>query len=364
MAGDWNILAARISGDGYFDIVETELPMTISDISRNVSAPSTMDGTISHGLKQYKNQGRPVFEPWNTVLIAVSDDQIRGLTLYRRPTFDGSAWKLDQIGLPGYLIGLPYDGEERFSNADPLDIYRHIWAHAQGHANGNLGITIDGLTSPVRVGGDGTVVVDDTQAEKPRELNWWSTTDLGKTVDDLSRETPFDWLEQVGWDGDQPHCHIALGHPTIGGRKDQLRFVLGENLADVPGVGEADYVNGLWTLGAGEGRDRVRGYAGVTDGRLRRAQTYEDKSLTGTAQANAVAAERLGLSRGQFTVDSVEVYDHPNAPLAEIEPGDEVPLYAETDWVTVDQYVRVIGISESPQKSDRAVLTVMRSVQA
>jgi len=359
--GEWNFLAGRLAGDGSIDIIETELPINVEAIDRNLSAPSTMDGSISNEVKRLKVNGRPIFEPWNTVLIAEASGLIRGMTIYRKPTFDGPKWSLDQIGLPGYALGMPFTDEKVYTKADPLNIFRDVWAHLQGQQNGNLGLTIDDLKSPVLVGSD---AVEGDSESGPRLLNWWSTLDLGKTIDDLARETPFDWVERYSWQGDQPHCHIGLGYPTIGGRKDHLRLVLGENLASEPSVSEGDWVNQTYVLGSGEGRDRVRGYAGVADSRLRRVRVVDDKGKASVDQANARAREELNALRGHFIVDTLEVFDHPNAPLEAIELGDEIPLFAEMDWAEVDDYVRVVGKSESPVKSDVATLTVVRTVTA
>lgn len=361
-AGDWNFLAGRFVGDGSIEIVETELPINITSIARTLSAPSAMDGTITNKVKRLQVGGKPILEPWNTVLIAEASGIIRGMSIYLKPEFTGTAWNMRQIGLGGYPQGMPYDGETSFTDTDPMDIFRHVWDHLQGFDYGNIGVTIDREAhSPVRVG---TAVAEGDTASGPRKLNWWETTDLGATIDSYAKETPFDWVEQYSWQVDQPHCHIGMGYPTIGERKDHYRLVLGENMASVPGVTEADFVNGVLGLGAGEGRDRVRGWAGVTDGRIRRVRTVDEKGITSTEQMAARCRDELNSTRGQLLVDTVTVYDHPNAPLEAIELGDELPLYAETDHVLVDAYVRVVGKDESPQANDQATLTVVRQVYA
>lgn len=358
-AGDWNYLAGRFNGDGLIEIIETELPLDVDSLDRSLSVPSGMDGSITNSTKRLKVNGRPIFEPWNTVIIAEASGIIRGMTIYRKPTFAGSKWTLDQIGLPGYAIGQPYTEERSYTDKDPLDIFREVWRHLQSQPNGNLGLTIDDLQSPVRVG---TPTVEGDNTSGPRLLNPWDTKNLGATVDEYARETPFDWVEEFSWEGDQPHCHLRLGYPTLGTRKDKLRLALGENLATEPTISNADEVNQFFVLGAGEGRDRVRGYAGVSDGKLRRATVVDDKSITSVPAANARARGGLAGARGAFVIDELDVYDHPNAPLAAIELGDELPCYAETDWALYDDYVRVIGKRESPTKNDVATLTVVRTV--
>lgn len=364
---DWDYQAGRINGDGTIDIIETDLPIKIESIDRRLSAPSSMRGEISQPLQRLKNQGRPVFEPWQTVILAVADDDIRGMAIYRKPTFTGEAWNLDLIGLPGYAIGQPYDGEQQFVQADPLDIYRHVWAHLQGKPRGNLGITVDPLTSNVRVGTESEDVEFATGAGEqvsfeagPRKFSLWSTPDLGKVIDDYARSTPFDWLETFSWDGIQPHCHIRLGCPTIGGRKTAPRFVLGENLATEPSVTTEDYATEVFVLGNGEGRDAIRGYAGDNSIGIRRALLVNDNSIETVTEANVLAHDTLVSMRSQFVVEELEVHQHPNAELEAIELGDEIQLYAETTWATVDDWVRVVGRSDAPGRSDVTRLTVVR----
>lgn len=362
------MMAGYLTGDGHIEIVETELPITISSIDRNLSAPSAMSGTITNAIRRLKNAGRPVFEPRNTVILAEASGFIRGLGIYQRPTFTGANWALTTTGLGGYPMGQPYLGEQSYVEADPLDIYREIWANLQSQPRGNLGVTIDDLQSPVRVGSAKEDVAFTTGAGEavsfeagPRKLNFWQTLDCGRVIDDYAKEAPFDWLENPYWLGDEPRCHIDLGYPTIGARKDHLSFVLGENLATEPGAVVTDFYNEVHVLGAGEGRDRIRGFAAVNDGRLRWAKTVEDKSAENVAKANAAASALLARSRGDVVVESLEVYNHPNAPLEGVEMGDEVLLQAETQWNDIEQWVRVVGRSEAPGRSDVVQFTVVRS---
>jgi hypothetical protein len=153
VSSDWNFLAGRLNGDGTVTITETELPISISSIESNLSAPSAMRGTISQEVKRLKgNNGRPIFEPFNTVILAEASGILKGYGMYRVPSYRGSDWELDIIGLPGYALGMPYDGDVTFVQEDPLNIFRHIWGHLQSFPMGNLGITSDTLNSPVRVG--------------------------------------------------------------------------------------------------------------------------------------------------------------------------------------------------------------------
>jgi hypothetical protein len=360
VAGEWSYYAGRLDGDGGIDNIIELADFTIGSVDQGLSTPSTWRGSIDTEVKELKgSNGLPILEPWNTVLMAEASGLLRAMGIYRRPTFNGRNWDLDVIGMSGYPIDMPYDGEIEFIAADPLDMFRHIWNHLQSRPRGNLGVTIDSTASPIRVGTPTSTTDTATFDEGPRNYNWWDTHNLGAEIDSLSRETPFDWVERVSWNGNTPACRIELGYPTIGDRKIQ-RFVLGENLATEPTVTGADYVNETWVVGNGEGRARIRGRAGIADGRVRRVKVIEDQDERSLGSANSRAARMLAMNRGQLVVDTIEIYDHVNAPLAGIELGSEYPLYAETDHAVVDTFVRVVGKSESPDATDKATLTVIR----
>lgn len=369
MAGeDWNILAGRLSGDGGVDSLIGELPIKISSIDRSLSAPSSMSGTISNEVKRLKrDDGSLILEPGRTLLIAEASGVIKGMGIYQKPRFEGANWSMSAIGLPGYAIGMPYVGETSFTFEDPLNIFRHIWDNIQSQPHGNLGITIDDLLSGQKVG----TVTEDVEFQTgagtnvnfeagPRKLNWYSTFDLGGEIDKYAKATPFDWLERNYWDGDQPHCHIHLGFPQIGVERGHPRLELGVNLAAIPSVTNAEYFNEVVVLGAGEGRDRIRGYAGVNDGRLRKVKIVDQKSIDKLADANALAAATLASLRGEFVIDTVEVWDHPDMPLESFELGNEYPIFGETEQVVMDDYVRLIGRSDVPGGEEKATFTLLR----
>ena len=361
-ADDWNFMAGRIIGDGTIDVVETDLPINITGLERNLSTPSAMTGSIENGVRRLKANGRPIFEPWNTVIIAEAAGQIRGMTIYRKPTFTGANWDLDQIGLSGYALGMPFMGEFQYIYQDPFNIFRDIWWDLQKQPRGNLGITIDDDFCPVRLG---TPPVEGDSESGPYTLAWWEAKDCGAEIDKLAKETPFDWREDVFWkENGAPGCHISLGYPQIGARDDEHFFALDVNLAGVPSITEGEYANETVVLGAGEGRDRVRGYAGVNDNKLRRARVVDDKGVPNLASADARARDELGMTRGDLVVDQITVFNHPNAPLEAITLGNEYLLVAETDHIDFEGWVRVVGMSQAPQKSDEATLTIVRQLAA
>lgn len=369
--GTWRYLGQQLTGDGngvWFP--GGDLQITAPEVTDALSAPPVATATIAADLPQLKGaDGQPLFQRWKTAIYAEAAGQIRAGWLLRDAKRAGTDWELDLVGFSAYPGEQGYDGEKTFVGEDPFNIYRHIWAYLQSQPGGNLGVEVGGTVSPVRVGtpeqtsefttSDGINVSGESG---PRELNWWSTTDLGEEIDRLAAETPFDWLETHAWgSGDQVAHRIVTDYPRIGGKRPDLRLVYGENVRTRPEVGAGRYANGVVVLGSGEGRTRVRGYAGTVDGRLRRVRTVEDTNLTSTTEANARARRELAAGQGQYVVDTILVEDHSNADLMAIQLGDSMPYYAKLDGLTLDQWVRVVRRTVNPARPDRALLTVVRS---
>lgn len=350
--GDWNFLAGRLTGDGNIEITETDLPIEIDSIDRKLGEPKTLSGSITNRVKRLQKDGKPVFEPWNTVVIATVDDNIRGMGIYREPSFNGEVWDLDVAGFGCYPQETLYDGTYSKVDVDPLTVWRHIWDHIQSQPGGNIGVVLDReTTSPSRIG----------TVEEPYKLNYWDNLDLYNDITALSQDAPFDWVERDRWNADgEPECYLEAGHPEIGRIVKEGGIILGVNLETTPAIGAGGAATDVWVYGPGEGSARIRGYAGLTSpGRVRRTKVIDDPTARTTTTANARAARALARSQAVFTVDSVDIVDHPSLRIDTIELGNQYRLYAETPHATVDQFVRVVGISENPLVGGRATLTVV-----
>jgi hypothetical protein len=174
---------------------------------------------------------------------------------------------------------------------------------------------------------------------EPYELAWWDHKDCGSEVNNLAKQTPFDYCEVDSWDDDRRDVRhrLAIGYPRLGRRRGDLRFAAGENvLSGVPlaGAGE-DYASEVVVLGAGDGRDKIRGSATeVSTERLRRVAVLTDKTVTTVSRARAIARAELQRRRPEPTLSELTVDgSHPNAPLGSFEPGDDVLVSGEFPWI-------------------------------
>lgn len=367
-------IVQRLGGEAHGQTLETELKLTGARRGRALSAPPTASGSIATPVVHLTAaDGLPLIRKWRTALFPVDENgNLHGGYVVTNLRPNGQTWELSLAGFTAYPVGQPFSGVKRYVDTDPTDVFRDIWEDLQAQPDGWLGLEISNVTTPVRIGsGPRQVEFSTTEGEdvafeaddQSRKLNWWSTFDCGREIDNLAAETPFDWRERHAWDDNKPGGighFVDIGYPTLGTRKRGPRLVYGENVITPPQpVDNPDYCTDVIVLGAGEGKDRIRGYAGTERDGLRRVKVVEDSDLHSVSQANARAQEELANARAEFLVDTVVVERHSNADIDALEPGDELPYFAETETVVLDQWVRIVNIEHTDDVPDRITVTVV-----
>lgn len=501
-AGDgWRYIAQRFDGTtgGFGQFLDFNVPLQGVSIEDVLSGHNGLSGTITPEYPRLKGaDGQPILHEGGTAIWAEDPSgEIRGGGIVTHSDFgEEGSWDIECTALTGTSIDLPYDGADWFVNVDPLDLFRFIWTKIQSDARHNLGISIDQITSPIRLGTDlvqtvefdlepdvsaglddlepapapvappryatnglwrdaavkalkakswkdkqvddalkkwlqkdalieaknwtplteterkirdraietigwppnppspgtnqGTLVVnirpqmnppaggehesgtvDDTADEEvvtyqydAYKLNWYSNLDLSSDLDSLASDTPFDWHLTSHWQDDEIRHHIRLGYPRLGRRREDLRFVVGENIQVVPSVERdgAEYANEVWVYGAGEGSLMVMGRAfRRDDGRIRKIVTMSDPTLK-TQEACLARAEQEIAKR--FNVDDISeitLTDHPHARMGSVDLGDEIYVQGELGWIDYAAWHRVVARSFQPDDGDSQVLTLIRS---
>jgi hypothetical protein len=372
--GDWRFILQGIDGSGTpGPILHPDLPLSGVSITEGVNVTNELKATISPTEKLIK----PMLVNWGSMIWAEAAGKIRGGGILVHKERAGTAIQLEVMGLHGYAYGMPY-GPNRadsifFVEADPLDIYRHIWTFLQGKPGGNLGLTIDPLKTGLKIGVELEQGEFDTQngpisyESGPYKLNWYETHDLGKNIDDLASDTPFEFREVSNWNaaGTGIETRIELAYPRFSRKRTDLRFVVGDNVIVPPTVTDSgdDWASELMLLGAGEGRTMILGAASLPRGaRLRRVAVEEDKTIKDAKVANTRAYNLLKARIEMGDLTSVTVLDHQMAPLGAVRPGDEIYLSLDYDWQEGEGYwVRVETINYSPDQGNNYVLSVIRS---
>jgi len=499
-AGDgWRYIAQRFDGStgSFGEFIDLNVPLTNVTIEDVLSGHNAMSGTITPEYPRLKGpDGQPILVEGGTAIWAESPDgEIRGGGLLERSGFgDGGQWEIECVAITATSVGLPFTDATFFVNVDPTDLFRYIWTWIQQQRNHNLGITIDGTTSPIRLGTDlvqrvefdteedvsedlepadapiapsrypnngawrdasikalkalswnpkdvedalrkwlnkdtltaekkwtpltekerkirdraidmagwppnppnpgprdiskiGLIYVrpqinppvggEDTTTEEPEptpgatyeydayKLNWYEDLDLGATLDDLAANTPFDWHLTSRWDAnDEIRHHIRLGYPRIGRRRDDLRFVVGENIRTVPAMerDRTEYADEVLVLGAGEGSSMIRGMAfRPNSNRVRKVAVISDPNLKTVAEANQRAELEVSKRSKLEHITEIVLSDHPHAPLGSVDLGDEILVEGDIGWVEFSIWCRVIARAMSPDDGDSQVLTILRS---
>lgn len=365
-------IAMRMNGNGTETPLAWDIPLSSVNFTDDLSGSGAFEGKIAPEFASLKSDnGEPLFKPWSTSLYCEIDGQIRAGGIVTDVSIAGSELSISGVGFMGYFAGMVYVDDYSTVQTDPLDIVRHIISKTQSKRDGNIGLTVDSKTrTPKRLGHtprkdkDGNAAVDENGEElAPYVLTWWESKDLGQEITDLAQETPFDYRVELSWNGEQVRKNLVFGYPRLGGRKDNLRFYVGENVLSIPGVAfeGTEYASEVIALGAGEGRKMVRGGAAKRTGRLRRVTVVSDKTLKNKARADALANAQLKAALGDEDFKDIEVSDHPNAPVGTYRVGDEINVTVPQGWSDeLNLWVRILSIRFEPETGNQT-LTVVRS---
>lgn len=367
-ARNWRYLAQRIDGSGTpGPFLHNELPLQQATYVDVNSGPEQLTGSISPVFREMLSDvdGLPILHPWQTLIWAERDDVIVGGGLLLPSTFTGPQWSLSCIGMPGYAAGMGCTATlGPYVQADPLDIVRALWAHLQSGYLSNLGLIVDSTThSPVRIGDApaGAAAAGQVQTtSNVVQYTPWTTADIGGEIDKLAQQTPFEYHVRHQWNASHTavSSYLDFGYPLMGRRRPE-RFVLGENIHTVPqALPVGDYANHVRVLGAGEGSAMIMQDAAVADGNLRRMATISDTSITTNEAAQQRARQELGRRRVMYTLREVLVRESPNAEIPTIQPGDEIFIQTDADWLASDLWYRVVSRTLAPASGDFVKLTL------
>jgi hypothetical protein len=282
---------------------------------------------------------------WSTILYAEDDGLIRGAGILVNVTHSGDRATIEAPGVAAYPHGWPFSGSRNWgTQVDPMDIVRDLWAHVQSSERSDLGVTVVGSTSSnVRVG---------TNAE-PYRLRWWENVDVGSEIDDLAGTTPFDYTEEYVWSSAAKSGvthRVRVGWPRLGRKRTDLRFVEGENITEVLSISQPgdEYANEVLGIGHGEPGPRLAWSRKARDDphRLRRIAVVTDKTAR-QQRIERVAANELARFGATASISELQVIEHPNAPIAAINPGDDIPVTVDSpSYGSARIWLRVTAVTE------------------
>lgn len=357
-ARNWRVIAQSIiSGE----ILNWDVPLSDIAVTYTLSGPTEISGVFAPELPQLNITA---FDAWATWLHLEQDGLIRASGILKPVSLSGAEIAVSCIGASGYAHGIPYLGELDKVNVDPLWIVRTIWEHVQSYPDGNLGISVDSTTSPIRIGDP--VVDPDFGLTGPYKLNWWDHRDCGEEIDNLAKQTPFDYADVATWNSTKTDVlhRVALGYPRLGRRQTNLRFAQGENIIEAIPLAESEdmYASSVIVTGSGEGRIMVRGTASERGSRIRRVAVHSDKNIDKFDRARSVALQELRRRKARTSMEEITVdASHPNARLGTFGVGDDIAVTGEFPWVgRLSIWHRITAYTWSPDR-DTVVLKLKPS---
>lgn len=365
----WRYLATRLNGDGTETVIDPEVPLSGVSITESRNAPTEISGTISPEYPWLiDDNGIPLLEKWSTAIYAEEDDEIRAGGIYVDDSISGQELQIDVMGFSGYPNGQCYTegnswpiaemGQYPTDGIEPMDAVREIWRHLQAQTMGNLGITITGSNTNHLIGklvaeGEFDTVNGPLAFEwTPFLLRDFETFDLGDTMSNLCENTPLEFIEENVWDAAHENVihTIRFGYPGLGRRRQDLTFVIGDNVNPVPiDPPENEYLSTVLGLGSGEGAAMIRSLVSRSgEHRIRRAGTFEDKSANTAAAISVSANAELRSRIGVDEVSNIDVRPEHVDTFQGLMVGDQIRLTGDQPHRDVDMWVRVQTKTRTP----------------
>lgn len=182
------------------------------------------------------------------------------------------------------------------------------------------------------------------------KMLWWEAPDCGQKISGLATDTPFDFLENHAWNATKTGINhrIEIRYPRAGRRRDDLAFIVGDNVIVQPSAATKgdDFANAIFGLGNGDGSATVHTSTAISDGRLRRAKVLSRKETKSKASLDAKARDALIKSAAGLALDQITVRDHPNAAIGSWELGDDILIsFTLPGLGKVDLWHRIVAWS-------------------
>jgi hypothetical protein len=208
---------------------------------------------------------------------------------------------------------------------------------------------------------------NDTDTFEPSPFTFDRTiTDLGSVIDKLTDETPFDYHERHVWNGDRTDVlhYLDIGYPKIGVRRNELRFVVGENIRAVPAFARngMEYANHVQVFGAGEGSAQIWAESRRGVDRLRRMAVIQDKNISSGSDASMRARSEMIRRMSTGEIEQVVISNDGSTPLGSFGPGDEIRISSTNmGWIDHFDWYRVLSVTYQPEKPDIMVASLQKS---
>lgn len=259
---------------------------------------------------------------------------------------------LEAQGFSAYTKKMPWLENWNPLAIDAFEPVHKIWTHLQSYAFGNMNVDVypaeSGIIMLPGYAFDGNIFNLNFFAEFIRASD---KQDCGDHIDKLSRDIPFDYVEQSAWNDDFTAINkrIYLGYPKAGVEQTNLAFVLNENVTEAnPHIEtEMDWVSDVIVDGWFPGQEYSATLTNSDPTRFRRVIMQDDARINSTERAAAWAKRKLTRRQTPAYWDSIIVdMGHPNAPFGSYDVADRIMVSGKMPIVgDVRQLHKIIAIA-------------------
>lgn len=355
--------------DVHGNILARDIVGQEATVLRVLSGPS--DITIKLNPKdpsvQHQSGAGPIqFKPWGHWIHAMKDDPdgnevIVASCLVQPSEVDPQSGllALHATGFSDYPRGIPWLENWNPIAVDPFEIVDRIWKHIQKYPNAKLGVSVypteSGLKMLPGFSFNNEQFVQDFFAIFIREAD---KTDCGDYLNKLSRDIPFDYVEESQWNSNRTRIDkfIRLGYPTAGVAQYGLAFRVGENIKATTQrlETEVEWMSDIIIAGFFPGKMYSSMLSNADPDRLRRVMMEEDLRIDSNERGAAWAKRRLTRRQFPYQYESIIVDPyHPNAPWGQYDVGDTILISGMMPWKgEVSQWHRILAIGWDTSKGD------------
>ncbi len=146
----WSFIAQRaVTGE----FLDWDVPLRLEGLEWQLSGPGSLKASLEPDVGALRaSDGLLLLEEWGTLLHAEHGGIIRWSGILISSSFSGESWNIEAAGYSAYPHSRIYRGDYVQIQVDPAEVVGHIWNHIQSFPDSNLGVSVVGDSTPVRLG--------------------------------------------------------------------------------------------------------------------------------------------------------------------------------------------------------------------
>lgn len=336
-------------------VLTRDLMMIEPQVMGRLSGPSVIRFAIPHGEALNSSYGI-TWKAWGQwIIVEMEIDyerRIVGCCITRdcKINPENGNMEIEAIGFSDYAKGIPWLENWNDIAVDPFEIVQRIWSHLQSTSNAQLGVEVLPASSGTLMlpgyGFDGVILVFEFFALFIRAVDF---VDCGDYIEGLSRDIPFDYMEEAEWNEDRTEVNkvLRLAYPSRGVQQPYLEFRVGENViqAELAEEKEVEWVSDVIIRGWFPGKVYSSRLGNSDLTRFRRTIMEEDAKINSTERAAAWAKRKLQRRTvPKYWKKVIIDPDHSNAPFGTWELGDSVLVRGEYPWLgEISEWHRIMA---------------------